>query len=79
VSAYQTAAQSPVEAGFSNTYYLLAFKDNSIYSAVAYWVDGDTLHYFTSGNRHNQASISLLDRELTTRLNRERGSDIRLP
>ena len=26
-------------------YYLLAFKDHSIYSAIGYWVDGDTLHY----------------------------------
>ena len=59
--------------------YLLAFKDHSIYTAVAYWVDGDTLHYFTTGNIHNQASISLLDRELTERLNRELGIDFKLP
>src|ERR1700676_3788843 len=42
--------------------YLIAFKDHTIYSALAYWVDGDTLHYFTSGNTHNQVSISLVDR-----------------
>jgi len=47
--------------------------------AVAYWVDGDTLHYFTSGNTHNQASVSLVDRELTERLNRELGIDFKLP
>jgi hypothetical protein len=59
--------------------YLLAFKDHTVYSAVAYWADGDTLHYFTSGNTHNQASLSLIDRELTERLNRELGIDFKLP
>jgi hypothetical protein len=61
------------------THYLLAFKDHTIYSAVAYWADGDTLHYFTTGNTHNQASISLIDRDLTDRLNRELGIDFKLP
>jgi hypothetical protein len=45
---------------------------------VAYWVDGDTIHYFTSGNTHNQASVSLIDRALTRRLN-EGGLDVKLP
>jgi hypothetical protein len=60
------------------SHYLIAFKDRSIYSAVAYWVDGDTIHYFTSGNTHNQASVSLIDRALTRRLN-EGGLDVKLP
>jgi hypothetical protein len=59
-------------------HYLLAFKDRSIYSAVAYWVDGDTIHYFTAGNTHNQASVSLIDRDLTRRLN-EGGLEVKLP
>ena len=61
------------------SHYLIAFKDHSIYSAVAYWVDGDTLHYFTSGNTHNQASVSLVDRDLTERLNEESGLELKLP
>ena len=61
------------------TRYLIAFKDHTIYSAVAYWADGDTLHYFTSGNTHNQVSVSLIDRDLTERLNKEMGTDFRLP
>ncbi len=60
-------------------HYLIAFKDHTIYSAVAYWVDGDTLHYFTAGNTHNQVSLSLLDRTLTERLNKESGNDFKLP
>jgi hypothetical protein len=60
-------------------HYLIAFKDHSIYSAVAYWFDGDTLHYFTSGDKHNQAPAALLDRPLTERLNRESGVDFKMP
>jgi hypothetical protein len=71
-------AEEPGKAADS-PHYLLAFKDHSIYSAVAYWADGDTLHYFTTGNTHNQASLSLIDRELTERLNRELGIDFTLP
>jgi endonuclease YncB( thermonuclease family) len=60
-------------------HYLIALKDHTIYSVVAYWVDGDTLHYFTAGNVHNQASLSLVDRDLTARLNKESGTEINLP
>jgi len=77
----ETASQGVDEPDQStdNPRYLLAFKDHTIYSAVAYWADGDTLHYFTSGNTHNQASLSLIDRPLTERLNRELGIDFKLP
>ena len=60
-------------------HYLIAFKDKTIYAALAFWVNGDTLHYFTAGNTHNQVSLSLVDKELTQRLNRESGVDLRLP
>jgi len=72
----------PVEepaSTFEPSHYLIAFKDHSVYSAVAYWVDGETLHYFTSGNTHNQASVSLVDRALTERLNKESGLEVTLP
>jgi hypothetical protein len=45
---------------------------------VAYYTEGDTLHYFTSGNVHNQVSLSLVDRPLTEQLNRQRNVDVRL-
>jgi len=60
-------------------HYLIAFKDHTIYSAVAYWVQGDTLHYFTDGNTHNQASVSLVDRDLTRQLNQDSGMEVKLP
>lgn len=61
------------------SHYLIALKDHTIYAATAYWVDGDTLHYFTAGNVHNQASLTLVDREFTQRLNKEAGLDVQLP
>ncbi len=73
------AEDQPAAASPTATHYLIAFKDHTIYSAVAYWVDGDTLHYFTSGNTHNQVSVSLVDRALTERLNRESGLEVKLP
>jgi hypothetical protein len=66
-------------AATSQPSFLIAFKDHTIYSAVAYWVEGDTLHYFTSGATHNQVSLSLVDRDLTLRLNAEAGNNMQLP
>jgi len=79
-SSYRGPAQQPQEepAGEA-THYLIALKDHTIYSAVAYWVDGSTLHYFTTGNTHNQISVSLVDRELTERLNKGTGLEVKLP
>ena len=73
------AASSGVDSGPTASPYLIAFKDHSIFSAVAYWVEGDTLHYFTDGNTHNQVSLSLVDRDLTKRLNEESGLKVNLP
>jgi hypothetical protein len=53
-------------------YYLLAFKDHSVYTALAYWVEDKTLHYVTTQNTHNQASLDLVDVPFTEQLNRDR-------
>jgi hypothetical protein len=60
-------------------HYYIALKDHHVYLAVAYWVEGDTLHYFLPGNTHNQVSLSLVDYDLTQRLNRESDTVVRLP
>lgn len=75
----QPAVQQDDTATDEPSHYLIAFKDHTIYAATAYWVDGDTLHYFTAGNVHNQASLALVDRDFTERLNKEAGLDVRLP
>jgi len=61
-----------------NPTYLIAFKDHTIYAALAYWLEDNTLHYVTNQNTHNQVSLDLVDRELSGRLNRERNVDFRL-
>jgi hypothetical protein len=71
------AAEAPAED--ATDYYLIAFKDHSIYSAFAYWVEGETLHYVTAQRVHNQASLNLVDRELTEKLNRDRNMQVKLP
>jgi hypothetical protein len=76
----QTAAPAAApEAVPEAPNYLLAFKDHNIYPTVAYWIDGNTIHYITSGNRHNQATIDLLDRPLTERLSKDAGYEVKLP
>jgi hypothetical protein len=63
----------------ASKHYLIALKDHTVYAAIAYWIDGDTVHYFTAGNVHNQTSLSLIDRDLTDRLNKESGQQVILP
>ena len=81
IHVYEAPSRTPVENAPDETtdYYLIAFKDHSIYSAFAYWVEGDTLHYVTPQRVHNQASVTLVDRELTQKLNSERNLQLKLP
>jgi hypothetical protein len=61
------------------TIYLIAFKDHSIVQALGYWVEAGTLHYVSAEYGLNQASIVLIDRNLSQRLNDERGIAFKLP
>lgn len=81
IRVYEAPGRQPVDSSAedSTNYYLIAFKDHSIYSAFAYWVEGDTLHYVTPQRVHNQSSLSLVDRELTDQLNRDRKMQVKLP
>jgi hypothetical protein len=74
-SAFQPAEQparpgDPI--GTPENYYLIAYKNHAIYTALAYWVEDKTLHYVTTQNTHNQASLDLIDIERTTKLNADR-------
>lgn len=60
------------------TIYLLALKDGTVYSAYAYWLEGDTVHYVTTKHAHNQASLDLVDASVSEQLNRERGVEFKL-
>ena len=61
------------------TLYLIALKDGTIYPAVAYWAEGNTLNYVTQQGSHNRVTLDLVDRELSSRLNSERSVDFNLP
>jgi len=59
--------------------YLIAFKDGIIRAALAYWVEGDQLHYVTMDREMKQVPLNTLDRELSARLNHERHVTFGLP
>lgn len=59
--------------------YLIAMKDHTIYAAIGYWTEGETLHYITTDNIHNNVSLDLVDRAFTKQLNDERHIEFRLP
>ena len=53
------------------SHYLIAYRDHTVCPANDWWIEGDVLHYITPKDIHNQASLSLIDLELTTKLNRK--------
>jgi hypothetical protein len=55
------------------SYYLIAYRDHTVYPALTYWLEGDTLHYVTTRNTHNQASLTLIDLDRTAKLNADLG------
>jgi len=61
------------------TLYLIAFKDHTIVQALGYWMEGGALHYVSVEHTLNQVSLDLLDRDLSQRLNDERGVQFKLP
>jgi hypothetical protein len=55
------------------TIYLIAFKDHRVVQALGYWIEGTMLHYVSVEYAFNHASISLIDSDVSRRLNQERG------
>ncbi len=77
---YGQEVQRPRSAPDSDSsIYLIAFRDRSIFAAVAYWAEGGTLHYVTQEHEQKQVPLSTVDRELSDKLNRERGVAFSLP
>jgi hypothetical protein len=60
------------------TIHLIAYKDQTIYPAVGYWIEGETLNYITLQGTLNRASLELIDKEFSEQLNRERGVEFSL-
>jgi hypothetical protein len=75
-----TSAQAPGDPiGPAQNYYLIAYKNHEVYSALAYWVEDKTLHYVTTQNTHNQAALDLIDVPLTKKLNQKNEVPFSIP
>jgi len=72
-------SSGPAQLEGPREYYLIAYKNRNVIAALAYWLDGDTLHYVTSENVQNQASLALIDLEMTKRLNADRDVPFTIP
>ncbi|MGA2328799.1 MAG: hypothetical protein ABSH05_21185 [Bryobacteraceae bacterium] len=80
IRTYQAPSNAPAEPSQSDSVvFFVALKDSSVYTAVAYWVEGETLHYVTPHGKHNQVSLALVDRNLSARLNEGQKVDFHLP
>ncbi|HEY2843037.1 MAG TPA: hypothetical protein VGJ09_05275 [Bryobacteraceae bacterium] len=65
--------------GGQQVMFLIALKDHTIFPAVAYWVEGDTLNYITVQGAKNSVSIDLVDRDFSKQINQERKVEFGLP
>ena len=59
--------------------YLIALKDHTVHTASAYWTDRFMLNYITEKGAHVQVRLDLVDPDLSTRLNREKNLEFKLP
>lgn len=72
--------QAAAPAGNDNqVIFLIAMKDHTIYPAIAYWVENDTLNYITPQGVRNRASLTAVDRDFSKQLNDERHIEFALP
>ena len=58
---------------------LLALKDGTLRQSVAFWAEGEKLHYVQPDHKQDSVLLTNLDRESTRRFNAERGLEIKLP
>ena len=68
-----TAANPP------SVFFLIALKDHTIYPAIAYWVEDNTLNYISQQGVRNSVPLDQVDRAFSTQLNKERNIDFALP
>ncbi len=57
---------------------LIALKDGTLVQAVAYWYEGDTLHYVKPDHKVASVALAQVDKESSERFNRERGLSFRM-
>ena len=70
---------APQLADDQPTIFLIAMKDHTIVPAIAYWVDGATLHYVSVQSVPTQVSLDQVDRDFSRKLNADRHVPFALP
>jgi hypothetical protein len=73
------AAPAPQPNPTASVIFLIAMKDHTIYPAIAYWVEDNTLNYITEQGVRNRVSLGLVDRDFSVQLNKERVLELRKP
>ena len=73
------AGDSAANPSDQQVMFLIAMKDHTIYPAIAYWVEGDTLNYITVQGSKNSVSLDLVDRDFSKQINKERKVEFGLP
>ena len=79
IQTYSAPSAPRPEPSPDQPLFFIGLTDNSVYTAVAYWVEAGTLNYITPQGRHNQVSLPLIYRETTARLNRGSKFQLHLP
>jgi hypothetical protein len=79
VQSYTAPSVSRPAPSQDQPVFFIALRDNSVYTAVAYWIENGTLNYVTPQGQHNQVSLSLVDRATTDRLNQGSKYQLHLP
>src|SRR6185295_9315897 len=59
-----------MEAATKPTLTLLTFKDSTVVAAIAYWQQGDQLHFVTNNYAKRVVPVATLDKEATEQINR---------
>ncbi|HEX5431192.1 MAG TPA: hypothetical protein VFW83_04450 [Bryobacteraceae bacterium] len=76
----QTAAAAPPPAQAQQPpTFAIVLKDGSVKSAVAVSAQDNELRYVDPDGRHLQIALDMVDRDATTRMNRDRGLRLQLP
>jgi hypothetical protein len=79
-AAAPSPSQSPgALADDQPTIFLIAMRDHSIRPVIAYWVQGDALHYVSVEGVLDQVGLALVDRDFSKQLNAERNVPFALP
>jgi hypothetical protein len=61
------------------TIFLIAMQDHTIRPVIAYWAQGETLHYVSVEGVLDQVSLAQVDRDFSKQLNAERNVPFALP